>query len=320
LRDERSPFFDGVDGTMEASGKANGKVRGWIAFAALCIIWGTSWLAAGTLAGQIPPFYAAGARSLLCVLLLLPVILWKRMEWPRGRALRAVLILSVAMIVLPLALLVWAERHLSPATTAVLFAATPLLVGALTPGFEGRQVPRRAMMGMLFGLAGIAIATDGGLSFAQAGGATAVFLAVMCIAASSIYAKQELGHTNPLVSTVLLFASAAAFFALASLGMERGQRVEWNSYTIGSLFFLGGLAGAVGFPLYLWLLREQEAYQVVTVQWCEPLVGMLESALLSHESISLPRVVGSVVTLGSLIVVMRARFSGDDPIKLEVTE
>ena len=296
------------------------RTRGWVAFVALCVIWGTSWIAAGTVAGHIPPFYAAGARSLLCVIVLVPVILFTGYEWPRGRALRAILILSVTMIVLPVALLVWAERHLSAATSAILFAATPLLTAGLMPGFEGRQAPPRAMAAMLFGMAGIAAATNGGLSLAQTVGAVAVFLAVMSTAASAIYAKQELRNINPLVSTALLFASATVFFTLASLGMERGQPVEWNAYTTGSLVFLGGLAGAVGFSLYLWLLQEQEAYQVVTVQWCEPLVGMFEAALLLHEPISRLQFMGAVVALGGLMVVMRTHFSDGDPIKLEVTE
>ena len=51
------------------------RTRGWVAFVSLCVIWGTSWIAAGTVAGHIPPFYAAGARSLLCVIVLVPVIL-----------------------------------------------------------------------------------------------------------------------------------------------------------------------------------------------------------------------------------------------------
>ncbi len=296
------------------------RARCWVAFVSLCVIWGTSWIAAGTIAGQIPPFYAAGARSLLCVIFLVPVILFKRIERPCGRALRAILILSITMIVLPVALLVWAGRHLSPASSAILFAAAPLFTASLMPSFEGRQAPPRAMAAMLLGMSGIAAAMDGGFSLAQTGGAAAVLLAVVSVAASAIYAKQELGKTNPMMSTALLFASATAFFALASLGMERGQSVEWNPYTIASLFFLGGLAGAVGFSLYLWLLREQEAYRVVTVQWCEPLVGMLEGVLLWHEPISPVRFAGAAVALGSLMVVMSKRFSGDDPIKLEVTE
>jgi drug/metabolite transporter (DMT)-like permease len=47
---------------------------------------------------------------------------------------------------------------------------------------------------------------------------------------------------------------------------------------------------------------------------------MLEGALLWHEPISPVRFLGAAVTLGGLMVVMSRRFSGDDPIKLEVTE
>jgi drug/metabolite transporter (DMT)-like permease len=296
------------------------KTRGWLAFVSVCAIWGTSWIATGTIAGHIPPFYASAARSLLSVILLVPVILCKRIEWPRGRALRATLILSITMIVLPAGLLLWAEGHLSSATSAILFAATPLFTASLMPGFEGRQAPPQAMTAMLLGMAGIAVAVDGGFSLAQTGGAAAVLLAVLSIAASAIYAKQELRNTNPLASTAFLFAGATAFFALASLGTERGQPVEWSFSTIGSLAFMGGLSDAVGFSLYLWLLKKQEAYQVVAVKWCEPLVGMFEVALLWHEPVSRARFVGAALVVGSLVVVMRARVSSGDPMKYVVMQ
>jgi drug/metabolite transporter (DMT)-like permease len=50
------------------------------------------------------------------------------------------------------------------------------------------------------------------------------------------------------------------------------------------------------------------------------LVGMFEGALLLREPISGLQFMGAVVTLGSLMVVMRTHFSDGDPIKLEVTE
>jgi drug/metabolite transporter (DMT)-like permease len=286
----------------------------------LCVVWGTSWIAGSTIAGQIPPFYAAAARSLLGVIFLIPVILVRRTQWPRGRALRAILILSITMIVFPVVVLVWAEGHLSSAAPTILFAAAPLLAAGLLPGVEGRHAPSRVMTAMLLGIAAIAAATDGYISLAHAGAAAAVFLAVLSTAASAVYARHELKQTSPLASTALLFAGATLFFALISLGTERGRAAAWNAYTIGSLLFLGVLAGAAGFSLYLWLLQEMEAYQAITVQWCAPLVGIFEAALLSHEPLSGARFLGTAVALGCLIVVMRTRFSGDDVLKLEVTQ
>ena len=63
-----------------------------MAFAALGIVWGTTWVASDTLAEYVPPLHGAAARFLLAALLWIPVILWKRLKLPRGRALGFVLL------------------------------------------------------------------------------------------------------------------------------------------------------------------------------------------------------------------------------------
>ena len=73
----------------------------WVAFAALGMVWGTTWMAADTLTEYVPPLRGAAARFLLAALLWIPVILWKRLKLPRGRALGFVLLLSVTMIAVP---------------------------------------------------------------------------------------------------------------------------------------------------------------------------------------------------------------------------
>src|SRR5271168_2077860 len=73
----------------------------WIALAALGVVWGTTWVAADSLAEQIPPLLGAAARFLLSALLLTPIILLKRLKAPRGRALGFALLLSLTMIALP---------------------------------------------------------------------------------------------------------------------------------------------------------------------------------------------------------------------------
>jgi len=128
--------------------------RHWLAFSALGIVWGTTWVAADTLAEYVPPLRGAAIRFLLAALLCMPVILWKRPKLPRGRALGFLFILSVSLIVLPSVLLLWAQPWLPSATVAVLFAGMPLLVVFLTPGLAGRDVPRIAMQASIVGLGG----------------------------------------------------------------------------------------------------------------------------------------------------------------------
>jgi putative membrane protein PagO len=284
----------------------------WLAFVSLGVVWGTTWVASGALAESVPPLRGAAVRFLLAALFLIPLIVWKRLTVPRGRALGFVLLLSVAMIVLPLLLLLWVQQHVSSETITVLYAAMPLLVSLLTPG----GVPSGAMQAATVGLGAMILVIGAGFSVAQAGGAAVGLLAVASAAASALLVRSELRNVNPLVVTALVLGNAAWLLFLASLALERGQPVEWNRNAIGALLFLALVAGAPAYAIYFWLLQQLEAYKVVTVQWIGPLVGILETAFFLRLRLSFSMLAGSLVTLASLLVVMRARVEDDNTVSL----
>lgn len=284
----------------------------WLAFALLGVIWGTTWVATGALAESVPPLRGAAVRFLLAALLFIPFILWKRLGLPRGRVLGFTLLLSVAMVVLPLLLLLWVQQHVSAATITVLYAAMPLLVSLLTP----RGVPSAAMQAAIVGLGAMILVVSAGFSVAQAGGAAVGLLAVACVGASALLVRTELRNVNPLVLAALVLGNAAWLLFLASLVLERGQPVEWNRNAIGAVLFLALVAGAPAYAIYFWLLQQLEAYKVVTLQWIEPLVGILETAFFLRLPLSFSMIAGSVVTLASLLVVMRASAEDDNNVSL----
>jgi drug/metabolite transporter (DMT)-like permease len=284
----------------------------WLALGLLGVIWGTTWVASGALAESVPPLRVAAVRFLLAALFWIPVILWKRLSLPRGRILGFVFLLSVTLIVLPLLLLLWAQQHASSATITVLYAAMPLLVSLLTP----RGVPSGAMQAAIVGLGAIILVVGAGFSVAQAAGAAVGLLAVASAGNSALVVRAELRTVNPLVLTALVLGNAAWLLFLASLALERGQPAQWDRNAIGSVLFLALVAGAPAYALDFWLLQQLEAYKVVTVQWIGPLVGILETAFFLRVRLSFTMVAASLVTLASLLVVMRASAEDDNTVSL----
>ncbi len=271
----------------------------WLAFAALGIVWGSTWVAADTLAESVPPLTGAVARFSLAALLCFPLILWKRLPLPRGRPLLAVILLPIPMIVLPALLLLWAQPRVSSATVTVLFAAMPLL---LRPG----SAPCIVAVGA------IAYTVSASVSLAQVGGAAVALLAVASIAVSVYLARRELTQVHPVVVAALLLGMAALLLSLAALVLERGQPVDWNRGAIASVIFLAAVGGAPAYATYFWLLQRLEVYQVVTLQWIQPLVAIAESALFLRIGLSFNMVAGSLVTLFCLLLVLRARGEDDN--------
>jgi drug/metabolite transporter (DMT)-like permease len=288
----------------------------WLAFAALGLVWGSTWVASDTLTEYVPPLRGAAERFLLAALLSIPVILWKWLKLPRGRVLGFVLILPVTLIVLPTLLLLWAQSRVPSVTVAVSFSAMPLMVVLLTPVLAGRDVPRIAMQASIVGLGAIVVALGATFSLAQAGGAVVVLLAVASIGVSSIIARSEFSGLHPIVVTAFVLGVASLLLFLASLILERGQRVEWNRSALGAVAFLAVVGGAVAYATYFWLLERMEAHQVATLQWIQPLVAILESALFLRIGLSFRLVAGSLIALLCVLSVARARAEDDDTVSL----
>jgi drug/metabolite transporter (DMT)-like permease len=282
----------------------------WLAFAALGIVWGSAWIATDTLVESVPPLHGAAARFLLTALLCVPVA--KRHTLPKGRALGFVLLLSVTLVVLPYLLVLWAQPHISSVTVTVLFAAMPLFVAML----PADNVPRGARMATIVGLGGLVLAMGPSFSRHQAVAAALVLLAVASTGTSAVLARRELRAVQPMVTTALLSGTAALLLFVASMVFERGQPSQWSHSAIGSIVFLAVVAGAPAYATYFWLLQHLEAYKVTTVQWIEPLVAIFETAFFLRLGLSFVMIAGSLVTLTSLLLVMRAQPEDDKNVSL----
>jgi drug/metabolite transporter (DMT)-like permease len=223
-----------------------------------------------------------------------------------------VLLLSVSMVMLPFVLIMWAQRHTSSVTITVLFAAMPLLVGLLKPD----DMPRGAMQATVVGLGGIVLVMGPGFSVSQAAGAAVALLAVAITGASAVLARRELRAVNPLAATAVLSGVAGLLLFLASMAFERGQPAQWNRSAVTAVIFLGLVAGAPAYALYFWLLQQLEAYKVTTVQWIEPLVALVETAIFLRFGLSLSMIAGSIVTMTSLLLVMHAGAEDDQNVSL----
>jgi drug/metabolite transporter (DMT)-like permease len=101
-----------MDQHKQQSGSLNrGQLLGYIA---LCLIWGSTWLAIRVVVRDVPPLEAAALRFLAAGALLLGIAVAQRRPWPADRAQwNALLVLSLSIMAVPYGLLFWAERHVT---------------------------------------------------------------------------------------------------------------------------------------------------------------------------------------------------------------
>lgn len=287
------------------------QLRHYLAYALLCLIWGTTWMAIRVLVRDVPPVRGAGIRFLIGGVILLVIALVMRMPWPAGptgkQQWQSMALLSLTMIAIPYGLIFWAEQYVTSSVAAVLYSSLPLCTALLTPLFTGVPVPRAALFSLLVAVGGIAMLFGAELnaSTQTLAGGVMVLVAVFFSSYSSIYAKKKINAIHPMVSTgVQLLGGAVALMAV-SLATEHQPSV-WSKPAIAALLFLAILGSSVAFAVYYWMLKVMPPYKLSTLTLIVPFVAIVEGALILQENITLNMLVSSIVVLGAVAVVLRA--------------
>jgi drug/metabolite transporter (DMT)-like permease len=285
----------------------------WLGYIALCMIWGSTWLAIRLVVRDVPPLEAAALRFVVAGVLLLGMAVLQKRRWPAdGQQWNTILVLSLTIMAVPYGLLFWAEQHVNSSMTAVLFSAMPLAVALVTPTMMHRKVPRRAVYAMVIAFGGILILFYENPStnrWALIGGG-AVILSMSLSAWSVVYAKQRLHNVDSVVATglQLLFGSVVLFWGTWALEAHRHAR--WTRTALVAIAFLTVFGSAAAFVIYYWLLKKLQPYQLSTISMIVPLIALLEG-LLDGEPVPLLMVAAVLVVLGSVWSVLRAEKERD---------
>jgi drug/metabolite transporter (DMT)-like permease len=300
--------------TAQASSAPSITRRQAVSYAALCLIWGSTWLAIRQVVRFVPPLEAAAIRFLIAGALLLGLTVLQKRKWPRGeRQWNAIVVLSFTMMAIPYALLFWAEQYVVSSLAAILYAALPLAVSVLTPIYMRERVPRGAVLAMVIAFGGIValLYQELGATRSEFMGGAGVVLAMAVTAWSVVYAKKRLQEIDSVVATglQLLFGSVALFWG--TWAFESRRHAEWNATAIANLAFLTVVGSCIAFVVYYWLLKTMRPYQTATISLVVPVVAVVEGAFLGNEPVPWIRVVVIVVVLISVASALRAEAVGE---------
>ncbi|MGZ4889136.1 MAG: DMT family transporter [Candidatus Angelobacter sp.] len=291
-------------------------------YIALCLIWGSTWLAIRLVVRDVPPFEAAALRFLAAGVLLIAMALVQKRRWPAdGAQWNAIFVLSITIMALPYGLLFWAEQHVTSSMTAVLYSAMPLAVSLVTPAMLHRKVPRRAIYAMVIAFGGILTLFYENPSTSRLAmiGGVAVLVSMGLSSWSVVYAKQRLHHVDAVVATGLQLLLGSIVLLWGTWALEAHRHAVWTRTAVVAMAFLTIFGSAAAFVIYYWLLKNLQPYQLSTISLITPLIALLEG-FLAGERVPLLMVVAVLVVLGSVRSVLRAEvekeLEGDDILML----
>ncbi len=297
-----------------ASRSSSSKRTLWIAFAAVYLVWGSTYLAIKYAVQTIPPYLMGGSRFLVSGLIL---FLWagrRGGEKPTRRQWRDAAIVGTLLLCGGNGAVAWAEQRVPSGITALLVASVPLwmvVIDWLRP--HGRRPPAVVGLGLIVGLGGVAVLALPGSAQAAGGvdraGALVLLLGSISWAAGSIYSRHGARPASAEMATALqMITGSAALFVVAAAAGEIGA-FHPAAVTRASVLGWGYLVtfGAlVGFTAYIYLLRETTPAKATTYAYVNPIVAVALGWMIAGEPITLRTVFAAAIILASVALISLA--------------
>lgn len=286
------------------------KLKDWLAFLALGLAWGSSFLWIKIAIQEIGPFTLVALRLLFGVVGLLAVVAYSRPRWPGARRLWWVLVvLGLTNTAVPFVLISWGELFIDSAVAAVLNSTVPLFTMLIAHVFlsdDRMTLPR--IVGLLVGFGGVIILLSRDLVF-QSGlsggvlGQGAVLLAALFYAGSGVFARRNTQGLSPIVQALvpLLVADSAIWLAVPLT--ESPLTLPQLPLTWVAILWLGLVGSCFAYLLYYYLLHSVGPTRTTLVTYVFPLVGVALGVIFLNELLDWHLFVGGTMVVGSIAVV-----------------
>ena len=295
-----------VDSVVPTAVRSRTDVAALVAGLFTVSLWGSAFVGIRAAGAAFSPGSLALARLLVSCLILGAVALVRRDPLPRPRDLGQIALYGVLWLAVYSTALNAAERIVDAGTAALLVNIGPIVVAILAGIFLGEGFPRLLFAGCAIAFAGCALigfATTQG----RAGAALGIVLlgvAVLAYSTAIVVQKPVLSRVAPFQVTFIGVIAATIVclpFApsLASeVGKAGGGAIAWTVY-------LGAFPTAVGFATWGFALRRTKAGQLGTLTYLAPVVAVLLSWTLLHETPPWLAIVGGVLALVGVYIARR---------------
>ena len=274
------------------------------AFAAVYLIWGSTYLAIRVAIETIPPFVMAGSRFLVAGALL---FLWS-MARGKARPTRAQWISALIVGGLLLAggngAVTWSEQEVPSGLAALVVATIPIwmvLLDALRPG--GSRPNRYTMLGVIIGFLGIAL-LFGPANLREIHGIRPIsmivlFCAPLSWAIGSLYSRGAPKPHAPLQGIGMQMLCGGALLLIAATVTGQWAEVEVSSISAASVvsfLYLVVFGSIIAYSAYIWLLSATTPAKVSTYAYVNPVIAVFLGWAVASEPVT-PAMLGAMVII-----------------------
>src|SRR6201996_5023351 len=291
---------------IPAKQKSRFDLRVFLAFAAIYVLWGSTYLAIRIAVQLVPPLFAAGARFFFAGTLLYVVMTFYGRPRPTGKEWTSLLALGSLMFVVTYGAVFWAEKYVPSGLTSVLEATLPLITIALEVFvFRQQRFRWKLLIPIVVGFAGVLL-----LLLHNPQHIPILPCAAILIGGTAWSLGAVLTRSLPLPKSKGITAGAEMMFGGAILLILSASAGEMHPFphvsakAAGALLYLVIAGSLLGFSAFVWLLGRMPATRVASHAYVNPVVAVALGVFFAGEVITPRMLLGTALIVASVALIL----------------
>ena len=286
-----------------------------LAFAAVYLIWGSTYFFIEKGVKFIPPMLLGGLRFVTAgVLMLVWVTLRGEKVWNASVIVHSV-ISGVLMLFVANGAVIWAEQYLHSSFVAIFLASAPIWFLVFDkPNWVENFTNKFTLLGVAMGLLGVVALfyekIAGGNGNRNLIPVLAIFIGNIGWVVGSLYSKYKVKDISPSVNAAWQILSAGVVFFIAGFADGSIVRVNWMAIPAEgwtALVYLILFGSIIAYSAYVFLLSARSATQVSSYAYVNPLVAVLLGVLINKDHLTVLQLAGLMVILCSVLFINLAK-------------
>jgi drug/metabolite transporter (DMT)-like permease len=282
----------------------------YLALGAVCIFWGTTYVAIRIALESFPPLVLMALRGLVSGSILLVWAWWRGLAMPTGRALARTCGIGLLLLGVANTCLTYSETLIPSGLAALFLTTAPFwLVGleALIPG--GDRLTWPVTVGLAIGLCGTALLVTPGAGALQITPAVWTGFLILqigsfCWNAGSILQRRWKTETHPIL-TGALQQMAVGLVCLGLVAAIPQRPVHWNWTGVAGVAWLVTFGSIVAYSAYIYSLETLPISLVSLYTYINPVVAVALGWMFYNEPFGSRELAAMVVIFLGVGIVKR---------------
>jgi drug/metabolite transporter (DMT)-like permease len=286
--------------------KSGFDLRVFLAFAAIYVLWGSTYLAIRIAVQLVPPLFAAGVRFFFAGTLLYVVMRLCGRRRPTGKEWTSLLTLGSLMFVVTYGAVFWAEKYVPSGLTSVLEATLPLMtIGLEVFVFRQQRFRWTLLIPIAVGFAGVLLLLLRNPQHIAILPCAAVLGGGFAWSLGAVLTRSlPLPKSKGITAGAEMMFGGAILLILSALTGEMHPFPHVSAKAAGALFYLVIAGSLIGFSAFVWLLGRMPATRVASHAYINPVVAVALGYFFAGEVITIRMLFGTAFIVSSVALIL----------------